>query len=260
MTTKIAVITGGGTGIGRQISIELARIGVKIIVFGRTEATLIETITLIDKVGGDADYFIGDVGDIESVASFGAFIRMKYDHIDILVNNAGIDIAGPFTELSYEKWNRLLSTNLTGPYLICKEFVPSMISRSKGIIINISSILGIKGIANFSGYSATKSGIRGFSEALSDELSSFGIKVYCICPGRTSTDMQLRLGGRRVAQLSMHPQVVSKIVKSIVEGNRAFQTIIIINRRSIALFLYDWSLILKSMLRRLLNPFISLMI
>lgn len=257
MTTRIGLVSGGGTGIGRAIAIDLASIGVKVVVFGRTKNTLEETVKIITDNEGEADYFVGDIRNIASVAALGYFIQEKYGQVDILVNNAGIDVVGPFNDLSIEKWNNLVSTNLSGPYLLCREFIPQMISRSNGIIINISSVLGIKGIANFSGYSATKFGLNGFSEALCDELSPFGIKVYCICPSRTATDMQVRLGGQKVSSLSMPPEEISLVVKKIVSKQNSFPSLIVVNRRSIKLIVYDLQQLLCSLRRKVLNYFVK---
>lgn len=249
----IGVVTGGGTGIGRAIAIELAKGGTAVVVIGRREAPLVETVSMIRKAGGLADYFIGNVIDRSSVRALRGFVSKVYGSPDILVNNAGIDISGPFTELGIEQWDRLIATNLTGPYLCCQEFIPHMIASGRGVVINISSILGIRGIANFSGYAATKAGLRSFSESLAEELQPAGVYVHCICPGRTATDMQIRLGGSRVAELSMSPEEVASIVRTILNGNRRLPVVIVADRRPIKLMLYDWRRLLARFVRRILK-------
>ncbi len=256
---EIAVVTGGGTGIGRAIALELARIGALVIISGRREAPLLETSSIIAAEGGNADYFVADISSATCVNNLIGYIKSKYGGVDILVNNAGMDLTGPFSDMTYEKWETLLAVNLTAPYLMAYAVVPGMLLKERGIIVNIASVLGVNGVAWYTGYSASKAGLRGLSEALAEELRPHGIRVHCICPGRVSTDMQIRLGGERVAAISMRPEKVSAVVRSIVAGDKSFPTIMVIDNQPLALKTLDLYVRLRWMALSSLKFFRSLL-
>ena len=184
LSDKVAVITGGGKGIGRAISLAFAREGADVVIAGRTESPLQETAEEIRKTGGCARAFVGDVSDEDQVNEFVNSALRDLGRIDILVNNAGI--AGPTTplvNLGIEDWNRVMAVNLTGAYLCSRAVLRSMIENKDGNIINISSMAGVKGLWRRSPYVVSKWGIIGLTKTLALEVGIHGVRVNAICPG-----------------------------------------------------------------------------
>lgn len=248
---KIAIITGGGTGIGKAIAKELALIGFIVIVCGRRVEVLLDTVEEINTDGGMADYCLCDVTKDTSVIEMVEYVISKYNTVDILVNNAGAAKAGVLVEFCENDWNKIIDTNLKGTYLCCKSVIPIMLKQKSGYIFNISSILGLHGAANFVAYCAAKSGLIGFSQALAEELKPNGISVHVICPGRTNTDMQITLGGSTVAALSMPPERVAKLVIEIIENKLGSSPVILVkDDQSELLNLYELIRRIKWILRR----------
>ncbi len=130
-----------------------------------------------------------DISDDNSVRSSVGNVLKEFSHIDILVNNAGISLIKPFTDISYDEWERQLSINLTGCFRMTKAVVPGMINRKKGAIVNISSVWGVYGASCEVAYSAAKAGVIGFTKALSKELGLSGITVNAIAPGVIDSPM-----------------------------------------------------------------------
>lgn len=249
---KIALITGGGTGIGKAIAKTLASTGSIVIICGRRVEVLTDAVDEITRAGGVADYCCCDVTNEAAVAEMVDYVINKYNSVDILVNNAGFVKTGVLVELSENYWNEIIDTNLKGAYLCCKSVIPIMLKHKSGYILNISSILGLQGAANFAAYCAAKSGLIGLSQALAEELRSHGICVHAICPGRTNTDMQVKLGGAAIAALSMPSEKIAKTVRKIVENKPGSLPVLVVNDdQSVLLKLYELIRRIKLILRRL---------
>lgn len=214
----VAIITGGGTGIGRATALLLAERGAKVIVCSRRPELLRETVWLVNQRDGDALALLCDVRDWAQVTSMARAVLQRFSKVDILVNNAGIAIAKPIMETTQEEWDDMLDTNLKGVFLCCKAVLPSMVQAGSGVIINISSILGKTGVANFGAYCASKFGVIGLTQALADELGPGGIRVYAVCPGSTYTDLHRRIVGEEMAKVSMPPEKVAAKVIGLVTG------------------------------------------
>lgn len=187
---KVAIVTGGGTGIGRAISFALAREGAAVVVAARTFPRLEEVAKEIRAGGGRAKAIQTDISDHEQVKRLMAETIAEFGKIDILVNNAAratfnnADVA----DMALDEWYGSLAINLTGTMLCCKEALKHMIPRRSGNIINISSVAGMSGVPKESPYATTKWGLIGFTETLAIEVGKFGIRVNCISPGATRTD------------------------------------------------------------------------
>ena len=192
---KVAIVTGGGRGIGRETALLLASYGAKVAVCARSEADCQEVSELINQTYGTETMAIScDVRNPEQVRQVVAAVRQNLGDVDILINNAGAMAMKPFTETTQEEWLQIHDVNVNGPYYFCYETVPSMIERQTGVIINISSIWGTKGGPNRSAYISSKHAVIGFSKALGEELKPYGIRVNAVCPGPVDTKMTDDLG------------------------------------------------------------------
>lgn len=179
---KVALITGGARGIGEAITRALAEDGFKVIIHcGKSVEEAIELCEELD----DAEYISADLRNPDSVK----LIKEKYPEIDVLVNNAGVALVDLFDTVSEERMREMFEINLFAPINLSRAYVPSMISRKGGAIINISSIFGEVGGSCEVDYSAAKAGIIGFTKALAKEVGPAGIRVNCVCPGVIDTDM-----------------------------------------------------------------------
>ncbi|MBC8161140.1 MAG: SDR family oxidoreductase [Roseiflexaceae bacterium] len=185
----IAVITGGGRGIGRAIALSFAQAGADVAVLGRTAAPLEQVREECLALGVRALAIPCDVADTAAVRAAFAAIRGELGPVDILVNNAGITASVKFAETDDATWERVMRVNVTGPFVCCREVVPTMIERGGGRIINIASIAALNGIPYSSAYSASKHALLGLTRSLALELARNGITANAICPGWVETDM-----------------------------------------------------------------------
>jgi 3-oxoacyl-[acyl-carrier protein] reductase len=191
---KKAIVTGGGKGLGKATAIAFAKEGIDVAITGRNEENLINTVTELKSYGVDAIYELFDVGNHEEVKDGIERILHQFNSVDILVNNAGIAAFGSFLEMSPEKWNAIIQTNVMGMYYVTKEVLPYLITKNQGDIINVSSTAGITGNANTSAYSASKFAVIGMSEALMKEVRKNNIRVCTLTPSTIASDMSLELG------------------------------------------------------------------
>lgn len=191
---KKAIITGGGKGLGKATAIAFAKEGIDVAITGRNEQNLLNTVTELKSYGVNAIYELFDVGNHEEVKDGIERILHQFKSVDILVNNAGIAAFGSFLEMSPEKWNAIIQTNVMGMYYVTKEVLPYLITKNEGDIINVSSTAGITGNANTSAYSASKFAVIGMSEALMKEVRKNNIRVCTLTPSTIASDMSLELG------------------------------------------------------------------
>ncbi|PSN11549.1 NAD(P)-dependent oxidoreductase [filamentous cyanobacterium CCT1] len=241
LSGSVAIVTGGGSGIGRSTAIILAKRGVKIAVCGRHHELLEETTNLIKSFGGKAISVETDIRSQLEVIALVNSVTSEFGSINILVNNAGVAVAKPLLELEESDWNLTIDTNLKGIFFTCKAVIPELIKAGQGVIVNVSSILGKTGIANFSAYSASKFGVIGLTQAIAKEYDPKQICIYALCPGRTSTNMQKQLGGAFVAELSMPPEKVAQKIVGLISGEIKAKSgeDITIDQQSLKLRRYD---------------------
>ena len=181
---KVAVITGGGHGIGRVIGLRFAAAGASVVVSGTSQAALEQTARDIQEHGGRAIAVPADVADEAAVERLIARTLDECGRIDILVNNAGIaGPTAPVTQVTREDWDRTMAVNLTGAFLCAKHALPHMINQQSGRIINITSIAGLQAYALRSPYCASKWAMIGFTQTLAEEAGRYNITVNAIAPG-----------------------------------------------------------------------------
>lgn len=184
---QIAVVTGGGRGIGRGIALALAAEGAHVVVCARTNQEIESVAEEIRAKGGSASAVPTDVGDPADVTRCAETVLERYGRMDILVNNAGIGVMKPVTALSVEEFDRMWNVNLRGVFLMTKAFLPAMIKAETGSIVNIASLAGKNSFKGGAGYCATKWGLRGFAGSLMLEVREHNIRVVTIFPGSVDT-------------------------------------------------------------------------
>ncbi|MFC0517323.1 SDR family NAD(P)-dependent oxidoreductase [Mucilaginibacter angelicae] len=187
--TKLAIITGGASGLGLATTKKFIEQGIKTIIIGRDEAKLIAAAQQFGKL---CSYKQFDLSDTTGIPQLITEIEAKFGIPDILVNNAGINHKKAFTEVTDEEFSRVIQTNLNAVFAISREVVKSMLKAGSGSIVNISSMAAQYGIPYVIAYSASKTAIEGMTRAMATELSPQGIRVNCIAPGFIATDMSAK--------------------------------------------------------------------
>ena len=185
----IAVITGASKGLGRQMSEALAQAGAAVALVARSRDLLESVAQGIRGNGGRAEVIVADVSDEAEVGQIARQVQSTLGVCDILINNAGINIRKDVEEFTLSDWNEIVAVNLTGPFLMCRAFVPGMKEKGWGRIINMTSIMSHVSIPQRIGYSSTKFGLLGMVKALALELAPHNITVNGISPGPFATEM-----------------------------------------------------------------------
>ena len=189
---KYALVTGGSRGIGRAISIKLAKQGYHVLVnYQSNETEANKTVTLIEEAGGQATTLKFNVGNKEEVEKvLGGWVEgNKEKVIEVLVNNAGIRKDFLMMMMPEEEWHQVLRTNLDSFYYVTRLVIPGMMFQKYGRIVNVVSLSGVKGMAGQTNYSASKAGVIGATKALAQEVGRRGLTVNCVAPGFIKTEM-----------------------------------------------------------------------
>ena len=187
---KIALVTGGGRGIGRAIGLELAARGATIIVnYNSSGAAAADVVAQIEKAGGAAQCVQTDVSDTDQVTAMFKAIVSDFGTIDILVNNAGMTRDNVIMMMKSDDFDAVIKTNLRSCWLCCKTAARTMMRKRSGSIINITSVVGIAGNGGQTNYAASKAGIIGLTKSLAKEVAARGIRVNAVAPGFVETDM-----------------------------------------------------------------------
>ena len=218
---KKALITGAGKGIGKALALALAQEGVSVALLARTTADLEKVAEEVTTFGVEAFVVQADVASIDSVNVAAEKVLNSFGTIDILINNAGIGRFGNFMDLEAASWEEVIQVNLMGAYYVTRAFLPQMIERKTGDIINISSTAGLSGNAMTSAYSASKFGLIGMTDSLMKEVRKHNIRVNCLTPSTVATDMALDLNltdGN--PEKVMQPEDIAELLVSQLKLNR----------------------------------------
>jgi len=202
---RLAIVTGGGQGIGKEICLKLARSKAEVIIFDVNEESFNKTVEEIRAMEGKILAFKVDVTKYEEVKKAVRYVIDKYKGIDILVNNAGIARDSLLLRMKKENWHKVLDVNLTGVFNCLKAVIRCMMKQRYGRIVNISSIIGLRGNIGQANYSAAKAGIIGLTKSAARELGRYGISVNAVAPGFIDTAMTRELD----------KEIVDKIISQI---------------------------------------------
>ena len=190
MNESVALVTGGSRGIGRAICLELARQGAAVAVnYAGNEQAAQETVEACRALGVQAEAFQADVSDPAACESLIAQVKERFGRLDILVNNAGVTRDGLLMTAKPEDFDKVLDTNLKGAYFCMKVAAKVMMRQRYGRIVNLSSVVGLRGNPGQTGYAASKAGVLGLTKAAAKELASRNITVNAVAPGFIETDM-----------------------------------------------------------------------
>jgi NAD(P)-dependent dehydrogenase (short-subunit alcohol dehydrogenase family) len=188
-TGKVALVTGGGTGIGAATALLLARYGADVAIAGRTEATLANTAEAIaSETGHRCIWMRADVRDEAEVEALVARTVGELGRVDVLVNNAGWGDHAKLSDTTIEAWRLEFARNLDTGFLCTKAVGPHMRAQKSGAIVNVSSVAGSNGVAGMSAYSVSKSGIQMFTRVAAAEWGQHGIRINCVAPGLIATE------------------------------------------------------------------------
>ncbi|HJX85452.1 MAG TPA: SDR family NAD(P)-dependent oxidoreductase [Candidatus Angelobacter sp.] len=228
LSGKIALVTGGGRGIGAAIAHALAGLGPTVVICGRTLPALQETAGKVRAIGGQCEAMACDVTDWNSVAALAARVEQTFGRLDILVNNAGIgSFDAPLHLMPPATWDAIFDTNLRGVFYMMRAFVPLMLESSGSDIINISSIVSKNALANGAAYAASKWGLNGLSYSVAEELRGKNIRVSVVCPGSVHTEFSPHTG--KDATKMLQAEDVAHAVKMLVtQAPRAFASEVVL--------------------------------
>ncbi len=186
---KISVVTGAASGIGRELALQISKEGSIIAAADFNKKDLNETVKIITDAGGEASAHEVDISDEAAVKEFAQNVKKKYGGIDIVINNAGVTLFGKFDELPRKDMEWIMNINFWGAVYMTKAFLPEIKNKPDTCLVNVASIFSIVGTGNQSAYCATKFALRGFTEALQDELQKFPVNVISVIPGGIKTNI-----------------------------------------------------------------------
>ena len=190
LANKVAVVVGGGRGMGQATARKLASAGASVVVASRTSAELDEVVAEIEADGGQASAIVADATRWEDVQALANFVRETYGRVDVLVNSAGASLIASLEATSERDWDHVVDTNLKAPFLCTRAMLDLLRASESGQVISIAPKVGLTGNKFVSAYTASKAGLIGCSRALSHELSAEGIRVTVLCPGPVDTPMR----------------------------------------------------------------------
>jgi len=204
---KAALITGASKGLGKAMALALAGVGTRLALISRNVEQLNETAAAVRQLGAEAAVFQCDVTDEAQVLQLEKAFTKQFGRLQILINNAGINVRKTVTEFTLAEWRQVIDTNLTSVFLMCRSFVPQMKGQGYGRILNLTSIMSHVSIPGRAAYSASKTGLLGFTRALALELAPEKITVNGISPGPFATEMNAPL----MQNPELNQQFISKI-------------------------------------------------
>lgn len=212
----VAIVTGAGRGIGRSIALTLARNGVRVALAARTPTQLQAVQAEIEAAGGEALAVPTDMGNEGDVIALVQKTIQRFGRLDIVVNNAGIGIYGALEQATTAQWDAMMNVNARGAFLLCREAIPHLRQQRPSYIVNITSVMGVKGYINQALYSASKHAVMGMSKALAKEVQKDGIRVHAICPGGVDTDMASAARPDLDRSILIQPDEIADVVLFLV--------------------------------------------
>lgn len=219
---KVTIVTGAGSGIGRAAALRFAQSGARVALFGRTPATLEATAAALRASAGEALVIPGDVAREDDVQALFTRVHEVYGRVDILINCAGVVAVRPFVEMDSATWDQVLNVNLRGTFLCCQQAFKAMAAQGEqgGVILNVSSLSGVRGVEKFPGlsaYNVSKAGVASLSEILAVEGKPLHIRVATVSPGAVDTEM-LRQAAPHL-KAGMTPEELAEILLFLADDS-----------------------------------------
>ncbi len=209
---KVAIVTGASRGIGRAISIALAKEAATVVLAARAIDKLKETAEQVTAAGGKAQIIPTELTDEQSIKNLVETTGERFGRLDILVNNAGITHSAELEETSTEDWDRCFNVNARAPFILCREALPLLKKAKAAYIINIASVVGVKGYPLQSAYTASKHALRGMTISLAEELRGSNIRVHLLCPGGVDTELVQKVRPDIKKHDLMQPEEIAELV------------------------------------------------
>jgi len=218
---KVAIVTGASRGIGRAISVALAKENATVILAARSIQKLQQSAEQVTQAGGIAHIVHVELTEENSIRNLIKVTGDKLGRLDILVNNAGVTHSAPLDKTSTEDWQHCISINSTAPFILCREALPLLKISDAARIINIASVVGVKGYPLQSAYTASKHALRGMTMSLAEELKGSNIRVHLLCPGGVDTDMVDNVRPDIAKDELIKPEEIAELVLYLVthKGN-----------------------------------------
>jgi 3-oxoacyl-[acyl-carrier protein] reductase len=227
---RVAIVTGGSKGIGRAISLELAKDGYHIIInYKSDDKAAAQSLKMIKNNGADGEIIKFDVSNLEETRNAINDIDSRLNNIEVLVNNAGIAADGLFIMMSEDDWDSVINTSLKGFYNITKPVLEKMVPRKRGSIVSISSVSALIGHRGQANYSAAKAGLIGTSRAIASEVARLGVRVNVVAPGIIETGMIKDIPKDFIKGIipmarAGHPEEVAKVVRFLCSEDASYIT------------------------------------
>jgi NAD(P)-dependent dehydrogenase (short-subunit alcohol dehydrogenase family) len=221
LASKVAMVPGASRGIGRAISIALAQEAATVVLAARSIQKLQETADQVTKAGGKAEIVVTELTEEESIKNLVKVTHEKFSRLDILVNNAGVTHSAKLEETTTEDWERCMQVNVRAPFILCREALGLLKKSQAGYIINIASVVGVKGYPLQSAYTSSKHALRGMTISLAEELKGSNIRVHLLCPGGVDTELVQKVRPDIKRDELMQPEEIAELVLYLVthKGN-----------------------------------------
>jgi len=221
LASKVAIVTGASRGIGRAISVALAQDAATVVLAARSIQKLQETADKVTEAGGKAEIVVTELTEEESIKNLVKVTTEKFSRLDILVNNAGVTHSAKLEETATEDWERCMQINARAPFILCREALPLLKKSQAGYIINIASVVGVKGYPLQSAYTSSKHALRGMTISLAEELKGSNIRVHLLCPGGVDTELVQKVRPDIKRDELMQPEEIAELVLYLVthKGN-----------------------------------------
>jgi len=221
LASKVAIVTGASRGNGRANSVALAQEAATVVLAARSIQKLQETADKVTEAGGKAEIVVTELTEEESIKSLGNVSKEKFCRLDILVNNAGVTHLAKLEQTATEDWERCMQVNARAPFILCREALPLLKKSQAGYIINIASVVGVKGYPLQSAYTSSKHALRGMTISLAEELKGSSIRVHLLCPGGVDTELVQKVRPDIKKDELMQPEEIAELVLYLVthKGN-----------------------------------------
>jgi NAD(P)-dependent dehydrogenase (short-subunit alcohol dehydrogenase family) len=221
LASKVAIVTGASRGIGRAISVALAQEAATVVLAARSIQKLQETADKVTEAGGKAEIVVTELTEEESIKNLVKVTSEKFSRLDILVNNAGVTHSAKLEETATEDWERCMQINARAPFILCREALPLLKKSQAGYIINIASVVGVKGYPLQSAYTSSKHALRGMTISLAEELKGSNIRVHLLCPGGVDTELVQKVRPDIKRDELMQPEEIAELILYLVthKGN-----------------------------------------